>query len=250
MKLMEGTLAHGRWRTMLMEQKAELLGFGKVESLFRSIGTLDLREFAQGNDVEHLEKVAPGLLVTHEFFMGDRLLILLAQTAVLENTEDEDEREDAEEILLVAQKLLSFAPKTGLYHHDLHLNNILVNEDGEITAVLNWECASAMPLWMLTKVPKFLDEPAREEQPQRDLYGDGTPRDAAAAEGGRHDPGYLDNEGKNQLYFIHKRMAPQESYAEINFFQAIAQCDGIWVRKARRWADCMEKGKRIRFEDS
>ncbi|KAK4203378.1 phosphotransferase enzyme family-domain-containing protein [Triangularia verruculosa] len=314
MELMEGTSAHRRWRNMSMEQKvaftrqiakfqAELSGFGKPVSLFRSIGTLDIQEFAQGGDAEHLEKVAPGLLVSHEFFMGDRLhydvprgpfhsshdwlsaelnIILLAQTAVLGSTEDEDDREDAEEILPVARKLLSLVPKvfpvtldkpeiTALYHHDLHLNNILVNEEGEITAVLDWECVSAMPLWMSTKVPKFLDEPTREEEPQRDLYANETPEEAAAVIESRHDPDYLDNEGKNQLYFIHRmeyeatqlrkvyeatlrqlwpKWPLEESHAEIDFFQAIAACDGIWVKRARRWADCMEKGERMRFEDA
>ncbi|KAK3354074.1 hypothetical protein B0T25DRAFT_545940 [Lasiosphaeria hispida] len=52
-ELMPGTSAHGRWRTMSMEQKvafanqiatfqAEMLRLGKPEAIFRSIGTLDL----------------------------------------------------------------------------------------------------------------------------------------------------------------------------------------------------------------
>lgn len=246
MELMEGTPAHRRWRTMSMEQKValtkriatfqvELSGLGKPESLFRSIGTLDLREVGQGDDVEDSEKVVPGMLVSHQFFMGDHLhydiprgpfrsshdwltaelnVIILHQMAVLEKTEDEDEKEDAEEILLAARKLLSLVPKvfpptdeseaTGLYHHDLHLNNILVNEEGEITAVLDWECVSALPLWMSTIVPKFLDEPDREEEPRRDAYADETPEESAAAAGKREDPDYLDNEGKTELYFEHR----------------------------------------------
>ncbi|KAF2255934.1 kinase-like protein [Trematosphaeria pertusa] len=314
MELMEGASAHRRWRTMSMEQKialtkriatfqVELSGLGKPESIFRSIGTLDLREVGQENDVEDSEKVVPGLLVSHEFFMGDHLhydiprgpfrsshdwlsaelnIILLHQTAVLEKTEDEDDKEDAEEVLFVARKLLSLVPKvfpstldesetTGLYHHDLHLNNILVNEEGEITAVLDWECVSALPLWMLTKVPKFLDEPVREEEPQRDTYADKTPEESAAAAGKHNDPGYLDSDGKNELYFIHRmeyeatqlrkvykaklrELWPEwpleESYVKIDFFQAISQCDGIWVKKTRRWADYMEKGETVRLEDA
>ncbi|KAK4150334.1 kinase-like protein [Chaetomidium leptoderma] len=302
MELMEGTPAHRRWRTMSMEQKValtkriatfqvELSGVGKPESIFRTIGTLDL------------PAVAPGLLVSYEFFMGDHVhydiprgpfrsshdwlsvvlhIILRHQTAILEKTDDEDDKEDAEEILPVARKLLSLVPKVfpptldesetmGLYHHDLHLNNILVNEEGEITAVLDWECVSALPLWMSTNLPKFLDEPAREEEPQRDGYADETPEESAAAAGKRNDPDYLDSEGKNELYFIHRmeyeatqlrkvyeaRMRElwpewplEESYVKIDFFEAISQCDGIWVKKSRRWADCIEKGETVRFEDA
>jgi aminoglycoside phosphotransferase (APT) family kinase protein len=313
MELMQGTPAHRRWRTMSMEQKValtkriatfqgDLSGCRKPGPLFRSIGTLDLREVGQKDDVQESEKVVPGLLVSHQFFMGDHLhydiprgpfcsshdwlsaelnIIILHQTAVLEKTEDEDDREDAENILPVARKLLSLLPKvflptpneseaTGLYHHDLHLNNILVNEEGEITAVLDWECVSALPPWMLAQVPKFLDEPAREEEPQRDLYADERPEESAAAAGKHNDPDYLDSEGKDELYWIHrmeyeasqlrkvyeaklKELGPEwpleESYVKIDFFQAISQCDGMWVNRVRRWADCMEKGETVRFDD-
>ncbi|KAK4183477.1 kinase-like domain-containing protein [Podospora australis] len=200
MEFMDGQSAHDRWRTLSMEQKAaltrqvatfqaELAGFGK----FRGIGAL--------------EGVAPGLLVSHEFFMGDHLhydiprgpfisshdwlstelqIILLDQKAILEKPEvDEDDKEEADERISAAQKLVSVLDKvftptggetepeiTGLYHDDLHLGNILVDEDGKIPAVLDWECVSAMPLWIFTEVPKFLDEEVREEEPQIDGYGD------------------------------------------------------------------------------
>ncbi|KAL6860723.1 hypothetical protein ACO1O0_004757 [Amphichorda felina] len=314
MELMQGTSAHKRWRAMSMGQKvaltkqiatfqAELTGVEKPGSVFRSIGTLDLRDVGQENDVGHPTEIIPGLLVSYEFFMGDHLqydiprgpfrsshdwlraelnIKLLHQTAVLEGADDNDDKEDAEEILVVARKLLSLVPKvfpptldepetTGLYHHDLHLNNILVNAEGEITAILDWECVSALPLWVLTNVPKFLDGPCREEEPQRDSYADETPEEAAAAAEERNDPDYLNNEGKNELYFIHRmeyeatqlrkvyearlrELWPEwpleESYVKIDFFQAISQCDGFWVQKTSRWADRIEKGDIIRFEDA
>lgn len=313
MELMQGTSAHKRWRTMSMEQKvvltkqiatfqAELSGLGKPGSMFRSIGTLDTRA-GRKIDAGDPKEFVPGLLVSHEFFMGNHhhydvprglfcsshdwlsavlSTILLHQTAVLEETEDEGDREDAEEVSSAARKLLSLLPKvfppasdepeaTGLYHHDLHLNNILVNEQGEITAVLDWECVSALPLWMQTKVPKFLDWPARDDEPRRDAYADETPEEAAAAARRRNDADYLDNEGKNELYFIHMmeyeatqlrkvyeaRLKElwldwplEESYVKVDFFQAISQCDGIWVTKASRWADYMEKGEVVRFKDA
>lgn len=311
MEFMQGISAYKRWRTMPMEQKvaltkriatfqAELSGVRKLPSIFRGIGTLDLRAVGAKDDSE---EVAPGQLVSHEFFMGDHLdyniprgpfhsshdwlsaqlnIILRHQTALLEKTEDEDDKEDAEDALFAARKLLSLLPRffpptldevetTGLYHHDLHLNNILVNEKGEITAVLDWECVSALPLWMLTQVPKFLDEPVREEEPQRDIYANETPEEAAAAAKTRDDPDYLDNEGKTDLYFIHrmeyeatqlrkvyeaklKELWPEwpleGSEAKLEFFQAVMQCDGMWVRKVGRWADSVEKGVDVRFEDA
>ncbi|CAP62178.1 uncharacterized protein PODANS_5_12850 [Podospora anserina S mat+] len=315
MEFIEGTPAHTRWRTMSMEQKvaftkqlatfqAELSGFGKPEAMLRGIGTLELREFEKGKEIQGLGKVAPGMLVSHEFFMGDRFqydiprgpfhssrdwltaelnIVMLDQKAIIDSSEDEDDKEDAEEVITVAQKLLSLIPKvfppnldepetTVLYHHDLHLKNILVSEEGEITAVLDWECVSAMPLWMTTKVPRFLDEPVREEEPQRDTYADETPEQAAAAAERRHDPDYLDSEGKNSLYFIHKMEyeatqlrkvykatlrqlwpgCPQgeETLMEVNFHHAVSQCDGIWVKMAGRWADRVLAGQSILLEDA
>ncbi|KFA71356.1 hypothetical protein S40288_09392 [Stachybotrys chartarum IBT 40288] len=314
MEFMHGTPAQKRWRSMSMEQKialtkhvatfqAELLGLGRSEPIFRGVGTLDLLEPTLKHKLEVPEKVDLGLLVSHEFFMGNHLrydiprgpfrssygwlnavlqIILIHQTAVLDKTQDEDEVEDAEQILDVAQKLLSLLPKvftpildeseiTGIYHHDLHLNNILVDEEGEITAVLDWECVSALPLWMLATVPKFLGGPVREEEPQRDSYADETPEEAAAAATKQNDPGFLESDGKNELYYIHrmeyeatqlrkayearlKELWPEwpleGSNVKINFFQAISQCDGIWVKKARRWADLLGKGEIVRFEDA
>ncbi|OIW23394.1 hypothetical protein CONLIGDRAFT_693111 [Coniochaeta ligniaria NRRL 30616] len=309
MELMDGTPAHTRWRAMSMGQKvaftervakfqAELSGFGKSESIFRGVGALDLDNT---DDVKDSKGVAPGLLVSHEFFMGGHLcydiprgpfrsshdwliaeldIILRHQTAILENSEDEDDREDAKNVSSVARKLLALVPKffpaaleepemTALYHHDLHLNNILVNEQGEITAVLDWECVSAMPLWMSTKLPRFLEGPVREEEPQKDKYldADQIPHESTAAVG----KSGLEDQGKNDLYFIHqmeyeatqlrkvykarlKELWPEwpleEKHAEIDLFQAISQCDGIWMKRIGRWADRLENGETIQFDIS
>ncbi|KAL6822220.1 phosphotransferase enzyme family domain-containing protein [Trichoderma camerunense] len=268
MEYMQGTSARKRWRTMSMEQKIalterfaafqfELSGLEKQESAFKGIGTLDSLD----SNVPQIA-TAPGRLVSHEFFM--------------EKSEDEDDIEDAEDILPAAQTLLALLPKvfspdltrsesSALQHHDLNLNNILVNEQGEVTAVLDWECVSALPLWMLTQMPKFLDGEPREDEPQRDIYADETPEEAAPEADKRNDPDYLDNEGKNELYWIHKmeyeqtqlrrvykarikELCPEwveESPLQNDFYEAVSQCDGIWKTKAGRWAERVEKGEAV-----
>ncbi|KAB5554604.1 phosphotransferase enzyme family-domain-containing protein [Coniochaeta sp. 2T2.1] len=314
MELMEGIPAHLRWRSMTMEQKvafteqiatfqAELSGCGKPEKIFRGIGSLEDKEVDQRNDAEGLHMATAGLLVSHELFMGDHLgydiprgpfrsshdwlsavlnIVILHQTAVLETTDDEDEREDAEVILATARKLLCLLPGafppvldepeiTGLYHHDLHLNNILVDEGGSITAVLDWECVSALPLWMTTNIPKFLDEAVREEEPQRDRYAYETPEESAATVEKHRDLVDLDNEGKTDLYWIHRveyeatqlRKVYQNrlrelwpdwplegSHEKVEFFHAISHCDGLWVKKSAKWADRLENGESMRWEDA
>ncbi|KAJ7719258.1 hypothetical protein B0H16DRAFT_1762283 [Mycena metata] len=122
-------------------------------------------------------------------------------------TEDEDDLEDARDILSSAQKLLSFLPSvfssaediTALWHDDLSLNNILVDDHGAITAVVDWECVSALPIWMATRMPTFLAGGVREEKPKRDDYAD----EDEDENSGDSDGDGVDNEGKNELYWIH-----------------------------------------------
>lgn len=312
MELMPGAPAYRRWRTMSMEQKSaiakrvaefqvQLSCYGLPGSLFRKIGTLDLENGQQ--NVETQRRVSPGKLISHEFFMGNRLkydvprgpfrssydwlsseirLIILEQTAALEKAEDDNDREDAEEILGPAQRLLSLLPKvfpedqeddvvTALHHDDLNLHNILVNEQGEITAVVDWECVSAMPMWMATKTPEFLVGERREEEPIRDIYANEVPTESTGARN-EGDVDDLDNEGKNQLYWIHlmeyettqlravyeaslRQLWPdwplEEDHIKVDFFEAVLQCSsGIFVKKVDRWVDNIERGNLIRWADA
>ncbi|RMJ15864.1 hypothetical protein CDV36_004444 [Fusarium kuroshium] len=45
---------------------------------------------------------------------------------------------------------------TTIFHQDLRLENMLVDEKGVITAVLDWEFAPATPRWLATIMPEFL----------------------------------------------------------------------------------------------
>ncbi|KAK6077618.1 hypothetical protein SCUP515_04816 [Seiridium cupressi] len=310
MELMAGCSANSRWRTMSMEQKvemttrlaeiqADLFRHGRHDSTFQNLGTLDLKtreEIPEGFPTTAI----PGQLVSAEFFMGDHLqydiprgpfrssfdwlsselnIIIREQTLAIEKAEDEDDREDAEEIQVAAQRLLSILPKffssphecaeaTVLYHDDLNLNNILVDDEGKITAVVDWECVSALPLWMTTRMPKFLTEESREDEPKRDEYKDESPLESATP---RND-GDLDNEGKDQLYWIHlmeyevtqlrkvysSRMGElwpdwplEESYLQVDFFEALLQCSaGFFLNKVNAWVDGIERGDHIRWTDA
>jgi hypothetical protein len=130
-----------------------------------------------------------------------------ASNPVLESSEKEDDVDDPEGILPGAQTLLALLPKifpsdlisvetSAHYHHDLNLNNILVNEHGEVTAGLDWECASSLPFWMLSHASQFLEKQAREEEPQRDSYADETPEEAITEADKSGDPHCLNNESR------------------------------------------------------
>lgn len=312
MELMPGTSAYRRWRTMSMEQKAaftsrladfqaQLSRYGDPDTAFRNIGTLntDSEQGAVGMPKGFL----PGQLISHEFFMGDRLrydvprgpfhsshdwlrselnIIILEQTAAIEKAKDEDDREDAEEILHSAQKLLSLLPKifpeiqenpevTAIWHDDLNLKNILVDDEGKITAIVDWECVSALPFWMATNMPKFLTDGGRQEEPRREAYKDETPQGSVASEqDGCTDD--LDNEGKNELYWIHlmeyevtrlqevydaklRQLWPdrpvEDSRVKVDFYDVMLQCSaGFFLKQVDTWVDSLERGDIIRWADA
>lgn len=310
MEYMPGTTARKRWRTMSMSQKAALVkrlarfqyqlsGLKEGRPAFESIGTLEAPSGPLETNDEKVSFIAPGTLVSYEFFAFDHLeydiprgpfssshdwldavlrCILRHQTSILECSKDEDDVEDAEEVLAAAQSLRALlsvvfpsdidgSEPSVLLHHDLNLNNILVNNHGEITAVLDWECVSAMPLWMMSRVPEFLECEPREHEPLRDDYAAETSEETAMTN--HNDAHYLDNEGKNELYWIHKmeyeatqlrkvytgalkELCPERAEAkalQIDFYEAVGQCDGLWTKMVRRWVESIEKGKTIRFRD-
>ncbi|KAI0406155.1 kinase-like protein [Xylaria palmicola] len=244
MELMPGFPAQQRWRTMSMEKKvaltgriaeiqAELFYHEKLDSSsFSGIGTLHAS--TKGKKAEVPTPVAPGRLVAHEFFLAGRVnydvprgpfhsssawlesmikILILEQTAVVEKAQDDDDKEDAEAILLSARRLLSILPKvfpdteencvepTVLWHDDLNLNNMLVDEEGDLTAIVDWECVSLLPIWMTTNMPRFLQGENRSEEPTPDEYSDETP-EGSTDSGHGSDLDKLDNEGKNSLYWM------------------------------------------------
>lgn len=64
--------------------------------------------------------------------------------------------DDARAVKCLAQRLIILLPSifrpdevesTALFHDDLREKNLLVDESAGITAVLDWECVSFLPLW-------------------------------------------------------------------------------------------------------
>ncbi|KAI1362456.1 kinase-like protein [Xylaria arbuscula] len=221
----------------IAEIQAELYYHGKLHLAFKEIGTLHPSTTKEAARMPI--PVAPNTLVSMEGFQAYRLkydvprgpfrssytwlesyinLLILEQLEAIEKLGDDEDKDDPEEILAAARGLLSLLPQvfpeteetnstpTVLWHHDLNLRNILVDEKGDVTAIVDWECVSAMPIWMTTNIPRFLQGQSRLEEPIRDSYGDETPSDL---EWSRQDPDsasdllQLDNEGKTPLYWEH-----------------------------------------------
>jgi hypothetical protein len=154
------------------------------------------------------------------------------------------------------------------------MQNILVDGDGEITGIIDWECVSTLPLWRAS-APVFLKGRDRNQEPKRDEY---------APDNGEEDAGgltkeALDNEGVNSLYWEHlleyeltmlrglfseemKKVAgiprfiameaaiPEStdiargSAIQADFEEAVQNCDNGWRTKTvNSWLDAMERGQ-------
>lgn len=308
MQLMPGTSAYYQWRGMSMETKrefvervadmqAQLFSPGHAETGFRGIGTLKGSEACPGP--------APGQIVSPMFFWGPHfdydvprgpfrsshdwlgvtLAIALRERAdEIEEAEDEEDRQDAEEQLRITRRLVDLLPKifpsiqhpaerTIIWHGDLSLSNIMVDGEDKITAVIDWECVSTMPVWVASQMPQFLVGSPREVEPIRDGYGDEDPEyDKAFTATTDYDDG-LDSEGKTDLYWIHlmeyEQTRLRKVYADrmrqlwpawdaevtdgalkADFLEAVSRCaDGFGLRQIEKWVDAIEKGQFPRLAD-
>ncbi|KAK1984509.1 phosphotransferase enzyme family-domain-containing protein [Colletotrichum cereale] len=275
---------------------------------FRSIGTLRLDtakdKEQQQEQQESEDYVTPSKIVSLVFFWGDNYeygvprgpfrsgydwlssflsIVILDYEKSLREAEDEDDREYAQRGVDVSRKLLGLLPKifpvlqhppeqTFLWHDDLSLSNILVDDDGKITAMLDWECVSTMPSWVVTQMPHFLNGAAREDEPDRDGYADESPEDketqalGGQSNGSDGDDEELDNEGKNMLYWIHllefeqtqlrkvyaARMQEarpdwatrvEDSFLKADFLEAVHRCrGGFHLKCISQWVNAVTQG--------
>jgi len=71
---------------------------------------------------------------------------------------------------------------------------------GKLTAVIDWECVSALSLWRACQIPVLLQGRGRDEEPYWEDYAVDEPGDEVEDEPA---PDVLDNEGVNSLYWDH-----------------------------------------------
>ncbi|KAF2640188.1 kinase-like protein [Massarina eburnea CBS 473.64] len=226
--------------------------------------------FFWGSRINH--DVLRGPFTTSSEWLRSRLqLFSLEHEHLLKNSDDEDEILDAEDNKKVAECILEALPvvfppdatqaeTTVLFHDDLSSSNILVNEKGELMAIIDWEFVSTLPLWRACQFPYILQGRTREEKPIKDIY-------ASDDESDSWDDDPLDNEGVAELYWEHlmeyekgqlravfleemKKLQPEwvqimeESSLKADFERAVNLVDSDWMQGcARRWANAVKEGK-------
>ncbi|KAM5439801.1 hypothetical protein MferCBS31731_004211 [Microsporum ferrugineum] len=137
----------------------------------------------------------------------------------IRESEDEDDIEEAQKTLPVVKRLtkairlISREEKptvsTVLLHDDLSMHNILVDEDGKLQGIVDWECTSTVPLWKAARFPRFLQGSHRAEKPARD--------------------GYTTGEGGENLFRIHL-LEYEQTQLKMVFLEEMERESPDWVR--------------------
>jgi hypothetical protein len=292
MEMMPGVPLRKRWRRMTWEAKetmtrqlvqyqAQLFSksFPRIGNLFplasgnvnSELGPTVSLVFFWGDHLTH--SVAHGPFKnSHEWLQVRLQFALTDQQRILSTSGNEDDIEDAEfakDLVEEIEKELSnvFPPEGDgdycniIFHDDLSMQNILVDEEGKLTAIVDWECVSAVPLWRACQIPQLLEGRSRDEEPTRDQY-----MTASDGEEEEADADALDNEGVNQLFWEHlmdyeqtqlrkvfmdemKIVCPdwlatmKSSTLKADMEKAVRNCDNSWSFKlVKRWFTAYKEG--------
>ncbi|KAN0081905.1 Phosphotransferase enzyme family domain containing protein [Elaphomyces granulatus] len=173
-------------------------------------------------------------------------------------SDDEDEIDDAMRTLQIINRLKSHVSEifpdcdqdlepSMLFHDDLNQHNILVDDNGILTGVVDWECVSALPLWKACDYPCFLESKSRyAEELDRNKYDKDDP-----------DTLYWEHlmeyeQTKLRRYFLDEMRQLEPKWIEVfesattkrDFYVAIQNCDDVFMRRhINDWLDDIDSGK-------
>jgi hypothetical protein len=139
--------------------------------------------------------------------------------------------------------------RTMILHDDLSRQNTLVDDYGNLTAVVDWECISALPLWFACQVPPFLQGKPNDKEPVKAQYQ--RDEDGNVAELFWE---HLDDYELTQLRRVFlaemERLQPEwvrifeSSQRQRDFDLAVSGCsDPFLMRRIRNWLNDLEKGE-------
>lgn len=236
------------------------------KSVFR-LGRMVSPEFYCGSQLD--ATIQRGPYPSSSSWFEDRLILKSTQAeTACSSAEDEDDIEIALSAAQLADRIRTSLPtlippgqdtlQTGLWHHDLNMSNILIDDDGNLTGIVDWENISARPLWCTTDYPEYLNNfTVREKRPDPEDYPEADETDGSDG---------LETYGKNDIYWEHqldwevtqlrkvfqaeiKRLCPwveEASYRRMSDIDLAIQLIGssMWNHNhITRWLDEIESGK-------
>ncbi|KAL5314413.1 hypothetical protein ACEPPN_018840 [Leptodophora sp. 'Broadleaf-Isolate-01'] len=172
-----------------------------------------------------MQDVPRGPFASSQDWIRARLALVLAdqERIISAASSDEDDIEDAEEAKALAHQLLVLLPHffPSSSNQTQSVENILVDNDGKVTGVVDWESVSAWPLWRACTLPEFLKGRDRAQIPKVEEYSPD-----------HDDPS---NQGVDDLYWEHLL-----EY-ELTCLRALFKTE--MVSRAPAWIEEMEKGE-------
>lgn len=212
----------------------------------------------------------PGPFASSKDWLNARIQLLAehsANTLKFQNFHKDDIKEDMEEMEFLQQMVkrlrkqlpLFFPSLTGdreefaLHHMAIHRHNLIVDMKGNVRAVLDWECVSAMPLWKGCQIPLFMNMPEQSEGSDILSYS--------------RDHIYLADlkqveRTRLRAHFLGEmaKLAPEwmveyvNSKSKADFEMALSSCDSVdcslWSWKSIKWLDRVEAGEKdLRLAD-
>ena len=142
---------------------------------------------------------------------------------------------------------------TTLHHYDTSGFNVLVDDDGKMTALLDWDGVSAVPLWKACQMPEFLVSTFIDDMEYEDQPGE-LDRNHAARKALRDEAIALEKE-QLRTFFLNEmeKIEPQwvqihkDSAKMADFEMAVQLCDSLFRSKlVDEWLQHLEQGKEYR----
>ncbi|KAK4035260.1 phosphotransferase enzyme family-domain-containing protein [Parachaetomium inaequale] len=277
MSKMPGRSLGDRWKDVVLSAKEEIARRLAVfcsdtfRAQLRGIGNLFLDDggsFSVQRIVSsqfiwdgHIHaQVSRGPFQSSRDWLLARLSWSIASHAAPED-KDEDDLEDHQHTMDIIPRLRrhldDFFPPPGpgsepertmILHDDLSRQNTLVDDHGNLTAVVDWECISALPLWYACQLPPLLQGKPHDEEPvkaQYELDEDGNVVELFWE--------HLEDYQRTQLRRVFlaemERLQPERvevfdsSQRQRDFDIAVSSCsDSFLISRIRNWLDDVERG--------
>lgn len=173
----------------------------------------------------------------------------------LQGQTDPDDIEDIQDTSDLAKRLLQYLPrfyppssdgeeKYALHHDGISRQNILVGGTGNLTALVNWECVSVVPLWKVCRIPSFLDGPERHEKPRPELYLNGMENTLYTEHVQEFELCCLRRTFLNRMEAVEPLWVQehQTSVVKADFGLAVELCDSESSLKLVKWLDSVDAG--------
>ncbi|KAJ8115131.1 hypothetical protein OPT61_g3156 [Boeremia exigua] len=221
-----------------------------------AIGEAVLPAFFMGDHVQ--QEMYRGPYSTGAEYVSAHMKFLLHDIQAWCASDNEYRREDGEAASVIYEKLhlvfLKLFPGTSrestrICHQDLSASNILIDESGDLTGVIDWECTITAPCWQACKLPQFLNGGDSDDVPE--LPSEEALQDEDAVEYYDDDMYHYEQTQLRRFFFEEMgRVDPLwiQTYNEGAMRRDVMVAmesfyDGTRVKLVKRWLDCVLEGR-------